>query len=264
MKIKLTVLFFCNIMLSSLLIAGETTDKPCETFIVSSGFDRAEAYEAIKQWETELGSVCKDTVAYYHSKGWKLVIEKDYQSAEEVFTQGAKLNPDYKAQFLANIANIYYEKWLDDRDGESIKISIDKFEKLLKDHPDYYYGYFHLSTVYLSIEDFRNAYTYAEKSLELMPSYEAYRNAIVALYQLDRYEETIALFDQAYAQGNSELVFDKVVMISLASAYENKGEAQNAMYVLALLFDKVPSIENDKDFLAFLTYLKEKYGLASK
>jgi tetratricopeptide (TPR) repeat protein/WD40 repeat protein len=125
--------------------------------------------------------------------GWAYHEAGDEVKAEEALIKGAVLAAKKSdAWYYANLGD-FYRNQLDDNNK-----ALDAYQRAIETDPRYIYAYQQMGRAYYSLEDYKTAETYFQKTFKIAPDDgDTYANYGNFLDDIDRYQEAISMYLKA-------------------------------------------------------------------
>jgi tetratricopeptide (TPR) repeat protein len=132
-----------------------------------------------------------------------------------------------------------------------------QFQRLVKDYPNWAFGYIKLGVVRLDQRRFREAVDFLEKANTLEKNAFAYRCLAIAHNQLGEHETAVRAANLSYEMDPS-LVSDREAMLAAAHSYAAVGKVEVARNLLAMALKAQPDIAKDPRYQQVANHLAKR------
>ena len=269
--ILLLVLLFC-----SNAMAFETSEfgeiENCKDFLaqVSEKYDDLSTGVLVRAFDETYDS-CKSNKDYIVIFSSQLSLNHEVDRAKQIIKTFKIENPNNKNDKEILFAEINSEYMaIVALDGESFVGNLSRstenklkqiemeFMDFVMSYPEWFLPHANLSSLNLLLGNYGTSIRYAETANGLEPSYSAYRNIIVASFQLKRDRDVIDTMDFMFSL-YPETLEDKDIVLATSKAYVNLNELVLARNTLIYFLQKKPEFEQDAEIHKAIEYIKIAY-----
>jgi len=210
---------------------------------LSAGGDRARALAEFRR----AIEINPELTEAYLGAGDLYMEEGDYGSAEPLFAQAAKVEPQsFDAQYKHGLALHLLDRVVE---------AIGAYVRALRINPNSFEANLHLSTAFAQLGEFDQALPYAERTVELDPrSAEARRNVATIYRSLNEHEAAVAELQQA-----AELMeLTPELLMELSDSLGKLNRYAEMVVTLEQLVEKAPT-PGAYERLGFAQFRLERY-----
>jgi len=212
----------------------------------------------LEYWKSSVGEGCINTPGYYYYLANSYEPGKNSQEAIKFANKGLLLKNGgaYKnklklVKYEAELTRLLKNK----KPTDSLE---KKYLQIMNGNKSDYYLLSKLSKFYLLNSKVNEAKIYAEESLKIKESFQAYEILAECWFIQKNYQKVIESVLQA-AKYDKYIYSNQNVMIATAISYASLGDFKMASNVMNLLLLSVPNIENDKHYTYAEKYLNYLY-----
>lgn len=213
--------------------------------------------EKLNRWKSITEKTCLESPDYFYRLGLLYSALKQYANGENAYLTALQSASPLEKQVRLSLANIYVQRGVKGNSENDIKKAEAEYGKLMELFPNFHGGYAQMGGLKLMLGDNSGVVKYSEASVEIQPSFYAYRNLVIAYQGVGKYEESINAFSRAYELDSGDaLMSDRDSMLSVSVAYAEIGKYTLSKNALATLLQKRPDLEKDPNFISAISYIK--------
>ncbi len=208
-----------------------------------------EADSLIAQWQ-DLHSTCGGKLLYEYRLGQLHTLAKRYDMAETIFLDALK---NYTTENTA----ILESGLLDNKFQKLMKgngKNRDEFLELTEEYTKYHYKYPNdqtaldaVSTIFFLLNEFDKTIVYANKSVQIKPTFYSYRMLTVARASKKDWNGVLTSASMA-AKYNARFSEDFDFMIAIALSYGHLGDLENFKGALNSLLGSRPGLKENPEY----------------